>query len=725
MKKKLVALLLLLSVTVAKQVRADEGMWPLFLIQQLQDSMQARGLQLTADDIYNINKACIKDAVVRLMSKQNRMFCTGEIISQQGLFLTNHHCGYGAIQELSTPADNILSNGFWAKTQSEERPANFNIGLLSKVEDVTAMIVTDSVAAITDEAARTKAIAAMTKTVTAKLKESLGAEKDFWAIEIVGFWAGNKYLAMYYNVFQDIRLVGTPPENIGKFGGETDNWMWPRHTCDISIFRIYADGNNKAAKYSKDNKPFAPKYYFPINIQGPQENSYAMILGYPGRTQRYTYSEGIKYYSESERPKRVKVRRDILDIYEEYMHADPTIKLMYADKFAGLSNYWKKFMGETDALKKLNIFERRKDEENKFSAWVKNGHQEKYGEVINLYDKAYTDVKKFGLYSVYFQDGVSNSQPMAMALGMSKLEGMLKDKAKAEDAKKEAAELAKDLDTDFHEYYEPIEKKVLATVLKHLVEDLDHAYLPADLITMSSKHKGNYDAFAEELWKKSIFVSKDKLGKFLSSPSLKTLQKDPIYKIANGYMSIISEKLQPEMTRINAELSKANRLFQAGVMEMSPNRLFTPDANGTMRLTYGRVLPYKGKDAVSFKEFTTSRGVIEKYTPGDIEFDAPTRLIDMMKKKDFGPYADKDGELHICFLTDNDITGGNSGSPVINGKGELIGTAFDGNWEAIASDFAFEPQFQRTICVDVRYTLFILDKFGGASHLLNEMKIIR
>ena len=725
MKKKLLGLLIILGLGFGKQVRADEGMWPLFLIHQLQDSMQARGLQLTAEDIYSINKACIKDAVVRLMSKQNRMFCTGEIISQQGLFLTNHHCGYGAIQELSTPEDNILSNGFWAKNQGEERPANFNIGLLSKVEDVTAMILIDSINNITDEAARTKAISAAMKAATAKLKESMGDEKDFYVVEIVPFWAGNKYLAMYYQVFQDIRLVGTPPENIGKFGGETDNWMWPRHTCDISIFRIYADASNKPAKFSKENKPYAPKYFFPINIQGPQENSYAMILGYPGRTQRYTYSEGIKFYSETERPKRVKVRRDILDIYEEYMHADPKIKLMYADKFAGLSNYWKKFMGEADALTKLSIYERRKDEENKFSAWVKANNNAKYGEVIGLYDQAYTNVKKYGLYSVYLQDGVSNSQPMTFAMSMGPLETLLKDKTKAADAKAKGQEMAKDLDTDFKEFYEPIEKKVLASVLKHLVEDLDHTYLPADLLTLSAKFKGDYNAFAEDLWKKSVFVNKEKLAKFLNAPSLKTLEKDPIYKITNGYMTILTEKLQPEVMKINTQLSKANRLFQAGVMEMSPKRLFTPDANGTMRMTYGRVLPYKGKDAVFFKEFTTSRGVLEKFTPGDIEFDAPARLIDMMKRKDFGQYADKDGELHTCFLTDNDITGGNSGSPVINGKGELIGTAFDGNWEAIASDFAFEPQFQRTICVDVRYTLFILDKFGGAGHLLNEMKIVR
>lgn len=726
MTKKILSLFLLLSLSLTKQVRADEGMWPLLMIQQLQDSMKARGLQLSADDIYSLNKACIKDAVVRLMSKQGRMFCTGEIISQQGLFLTNHHCGYGAIQELSTNEDNILANGFWAKNQGEERPANFNIGLLSKLEDVTKMI-TDSLPTGDDEAARSKAVSAAIKAATAKLKDQLGKDKDNYLIEIVGFWAGNRYLAMYYEVFKDIRLVGTPPENIGKFGGETDNWMWPRHTCDISIFRIYAGADNEPAAYSKDNKPYTPKHYFPINIQGPADSSYAMILGYPGRTQRYTYSEGVKFYSSTERPKRVKVRRDILDIYEEYMHADPKIKLMYADKYAGLSNYWKKFMGEADALVKLNIYERRKEEEGKFSDWVKRTNNTKYAGVIDMYESSYADVKKYGLYSVYLQDGISNSQPMTLSMGLTEVREMLadKDKAKVAEGKKKAAELAADLDADFKEFYEPIERKVLASVLQHLVEDLDHAYLPADLISMADKHKRNYTALANEMWAKSIFTSREKLEKFLKSPSAKTLDKDPIYKVTNGYMNMVTTQLQPEIQKINAKLGRANRLFQAGVMEMSPSRMFTPDANGTMRLTYGRVLPYNGKDAVFFRSFTTANGVVEKFTPGDIEFDAPKKLIDMMKRRDFGQYADKDGQLHTCFLTDNDITGGNSGSPVINGRGELIGTAFDGNWEAIASDFAFEPQFQRTICVDIRYTLFILDRFGGAGHLLNEMKIVR
>ncbi|MFN5325036.1 MAG: S46 family peptidase [Bacteroidota bacterium] len=720
-KRKIWILLLLLIPSLS--LRADQGMWPLTLISQLQDSMQARGLRLTADDIYNINKACVKDGVVRLMTKQNRMFCTGEIISNQGLFLSNHHCGYGAIQELSTPEDNILVNGFWAKDQQSERPANFNIGLLAKVEDVTQMIM-DSIPAGDDEAARSKALSGIIKNASTKLKDAMGEEKSHYVVEIVPFWSGNKYLAMYYKVYTDIRLVGTPPENIGKFGGDTDNWMWPRHTCDIALFRIYADANNKPADFKKENKPFTPDYFFPINTQGATENSFAMILGYPGRTQRYTYSGGIRYLSETERPMRVRVRREVLDVYEQYMKTDSKVKLMYADKHAGLSNYWKKFMGEATGLKQLNIYERRKAEEDAFAKWVKEGNRTKYENVLSSYEQAYGQVRKFGLFSVYMQDGIANSQAMMMSMGMGKLTEALKDKTKKEEAKKIATEMSSDLKTDFKEFYEPIEKKVLEVVVRRILEDLDNTMLPLDVVGMADKFKRDYKAMSDDMWKRSVFSSKEKLEAFLKSPSMKVLDKDPIYKFTSAYSDMVNKTMSPEITKVNSMLGKANRLFQAAMLEMNPGKLMAPDANATMRLTYGQVLPYNGKDAVSFKEYTTSKGVVEKYVPGDYEFDAPSKLIDMMKRKDFGPYADKDGELRICFITNNDITGGNSGSPIINGNGELIGTAFDGNWEAISSDFAFEPNFQRTIGVDIRYTLFVIDKFGGAGHLLKEMKLV-
>ncbi|MFM8950605.1 MAG: S46 family peptidase, partial [Bacteroidota bacterium] len=465
-------------------------------------------------------------------------------------------------------------------------------------------------------------------------------------------------------------------------------------------------------------------YFFPINTQGASENSYAMILGYPGRTQRYTYSEGIRYFSEVERPMRVRVRREVLDVYEDFMQSDSKIKLMYADKHAGLSNYWKKFMGEASALKSLGIYERRKADENAFTKWVKDGNRKEYENVMSSYEQAYGTVRKFGLFSVYMQDGLSNSQPMVLAMGMNRLADALKDKTKKDEATKISKELSADLDGTFKDYHEPLEVKVLATVIRRVVEDLDNAVLPKEILDMATKYKRNYDLMAQEMWKRSVLVSRVKYEAFLKSPSLKTLQKDPIHVFVSAYSDMLNKTMMPEISKVNAVLGKANRQFQAAWLEMNAGKLMAPDANGTMRLTYGQVLPYNGKDAVSFKEYTTSKGVVEKYVPGDYEFDAPKRLIDMMKNRDFGPYADKDGELRICFITNNDITGGNSGSPIINGNGELIGTAFDGNWEAISSDFAFEPNYQRTIGVDIRYTLFIIDKFGGAGHLLKEMKLV-
>lgn len=706
--------------------RADEGMWPLTLLKQLESEMQAKGLKLTAEDIYSINKSCVKDGVLRLMQKgSGRMFCTGEIISNEGLFLTNHHCGYGAIQELSTPADNILKNGFWAKNKGEERAAGFNIGILVKVEDVTDLVL-KGINVNDEEAARTKAVTLQ----LGKTKEELASrEEQKYQIEIMPFYNGNRYLAMYYEVFRDIRLVGTPPENVGKFGGETDNWMWPRHTCDFSMFRIYAGKDNKPADFSNDNKPYTPRHSFPISLKGTKPGDFAMIMGYPGRTSRYTFSDGINYYAQKERPARVKVRRAILDVYEESMQADPNIKLMYADKYAGLSNYWKKFMGEVDGLKNLKLYERRKAVEDQMAAWITaNGKQSVYGEVFNLYKDAFAKLNQYGLYQSYYSDGILNSQVLSAAGAYGSLEKALEAGQDPENKTKIAeftAAQMKGLDNQFKEFYNPIEKAVLSVVLKYLYENVDHSQLPAEWKTLIEKSGKNYDKAAETIFKKTMFADRKKLEKFLNKPSLSTLKKDPAYILVSSYTKKMTEEMKPVFDEVNYKLGRANRLFQSAMMEMNAGKTFSPDANATMRLTYGTVEQYEARDAVTYKEFTTAKGVLEKYKPGDIEFDAPARLIELMEKKDFGQYADAEGNLHTCFLTTNDITGGNSGSPVINGNGELIGTAFDGNWEAISSDFAFEPSLQRTISLDIRYTLFILDKYAGAGYLLNEMKIIK
>ncbi len=724
--KKIYILILCLFASVISS-KADEGMWPLTLLKQLENDMQAKGLKLTAEDIYSINQSCVKDGVLRLMQRgSNRMFCTGEIISNEGLFLSNHHCGYGAIQELSTPEDNILKNGFFAKDRKSERKASFNIGILVRVEEVSDMVLT-GINVNDEEVARGKAVA----TQIAKTKEELMTRDDKkYLVEIIPFYNGNKFLAMYYEVYRDIRLVGAPPENVGKFGGETDNWMWPRHTCDFSMFRIYADKDNKPADFNESNKPFTPKHFFPISLKGTQPGDFAMILGYPGRTSRYTYSDGINYYSNKERPARVKIRRAVLDIYEESMHADPNIKLMYADKYAGLSNYWKKFMGEVDGLKNLKLYERRSAAEKEMITWIDaNQKAPVYAETFSLYKDAYKNLNQYGLLQTYYGEIFPTAQPLSLASGFIMLEKLLAAETQDEASKKKIDEFAnanlKATPEIFKEFYTPIEKKVLAKVLQYLYEDIDHAQLPKEIIDMVDKAKKDYVKLAETLFKKSMFVDQAKLEKFLKAPSLKALKKDPIYSIASAYSKKMAEEMKPIYTEINDKLGRANRLFQSAMIEMQAGKTFSPDANGTMRLTYGTVQNYEARDAVLYKEYTTDRGVVEKYQPGDIEFDAPVKLIELMQKKDFGQYADANGDLHTCFLTTNDITGGNSGSPVINGNGELIGTAFDGNWEAISSDFAFEPALQRTISLDIRYTLFILDKYAGAGYLLNEMKIIK
>jgi hypothetical protein len=740
MKQRILSLAL--AFTAIFQLRADEGMWPLTLLQKIQDPMQARGLKLSADDIYAVNHASVKDAIVRLMSKQGRMFCTGEVISSQGLFLTNHHCGYGAIQELSTNEDNILKNGFWAANQQAERKANFNIGLLRKIEDVTAIVLKD-IAINQDEATRAKAVMAQ----IAKAKEAaiagLGEERNNYVVEISSFYNGNQYLAMYYEVYRDIRLVGTPPESVGKFGGETDNWRWPRHTCDFSMFRIYANENNKPADFTPANRPFNPQYHLAINIGGMKTGDYAMIMGYPGRTARYTYSEGIKYLGSKERPMRVALRRDIMDVYEKYMKQDESVRLMYSDRLAGIGNYWNKFNGEAHDLSKPGgLYDTRKAAELSFERWMReNKKTDVYGDVTSLYDEAYRELYTYGLYPVYFQDGISNSQPMSFAMSIKAIADALSN-GKPDTAMSNG--MLRNLDEMYKEFYPTIEKEVLAAVLDHLYKDLDPTLLPADLVSLMKKYKDNASAVAEVLFAKSILSDKGRMAKFLAKPSAKKLESDQLYKISIAYINKLRVDLKPVYDGINSKLDRANRLFLSAQLEMSsanqgatitdlgnsttefqPPLPMAPDANGTMRLTYGTIMPYDARDAVSYSHFTTSKGILEKYKLADFEFDAPQKLLALIRAKDFGQYADKDGELHTCFLSNNDITGGNSGSPVMNAKGQLIGTAFDGNWEAISSDFAFLPNVQRTISLDVRYTLFIVEKLGGAKHLIDEMTIVR
>jgi hypothetical protein len=698
--------------------RADEGMWlPHMLEGKTYKQMADMGLKLSADQIYNVNKSSLKDAIVRL----GRGFCTGEMISKEGLMLTNHHCGYGAIQELSSVEADYLKDGFWAMKREDELKANFGVSFLQRVEDVTDQVMDE----VTEKMTLSERITAINK-VKKKLVEENENETKFISVDFKSFYEGNKYYIFVYQTFPDVRLVGTPPSSIGKYGGDTDNWMWPRHTGDFSMFRIYANEDNEPAEYSENNVAYQPKWHLPVSMKGVEKDDYAMIFGYPGSTDRYLTSHGVKYATDVDQPARVKIRRAKLDIYEEYMNQDNKVRIMYASKHARVSNYWKYFIGQTKGLKRLRVYDQKKDQEKAFDAWANESddRKEMYGDVMNLYKSGYNQRNKYEKFRTYLNEAVFGIESVAFAFTVSGVAGLssIEDET-AKEAKLE--ELRESVRAHFKDYYKPIDQKVAAAMMKKIYNDLDHAQLPASFLKMAKKSKGDFDALAAKMYKKSMLVDEDKTMAFLDKPSMKKLSKDPIFQMFASFLGTYRGAIAGELQKANEDLARAKRLYVKGLLEMNPNKAYASDANSTMRVTYGQVLDYYPADAVHYDYFTTMDGVMEKYQPGDLEFDLPERFVKLAKDRNYGQYADKDGELRICFLSNNDITGGNSGSPVINAEGHLIGTAFDGNWEAMSGDIAFEPNLQRTISVDIRYTLWVIDVFAGAGHLVEEMTLVK
>ncbi len=721
---KKIAILLLSVFTLSNiQVRADEGMWLPLLIKRLNHvDMQKHGLQLTAEEIYSVNHSSIKDAIVALGGG----FCTGEIISSQGLMLTNHHCGYDAIQKFSTPENDILVNGFWAKTKADEKPADFGVWFLERMDDVTARVL----AGVTDNMSENERAALVEKNKQKILKE----EGEDFTIKIKSFFHGNEFYMFKYNVFNDVRLVGNPPESVGKFGGDTDNWMWPRHTGDFSMFRIYAGKDNKPADYSADNVPYSPKHHLPISLKGVKENDFAMILGYPGSTDRFLTSYGVQEAVSLEQPARVKIRRMKLDIMEEGMNADPAVRLQYASKHAGVANYWKYYLGQSTQLVNNNVYEKKKTIEDKFYAWARKDKDRaaKYGNALALIEDYYKGGKDLVLPSVYFEEAIYQgpeifgfmfanfgmTSPMSSAMTSD-------DETKLTEAKKS---VLKDLDATFKDYNAAIDQKLLGEMLTMYYNDVDKEYHPAVLTEIHDKYKGDFHKFAAKYFKKSGFTSKEKVVAYMAKFKTKKFKKDLVYRLSTEFIQMYVQKIMMPAQMHISKYDQGMRLFVDGLRKMNPGKTYASDANSTMRLTYGNVLPYSGKDAINYDFKTTLRGVMEKEvitTNKTHEFYVEKRLKELYKNKDYGQYANEDGTMPCGFLTNNDITGGNSGSPVINGKGELIGTAFDGNWEAMSGDIYFEPNLQRTISVDIRYTLFIIDKFAGAKHIVDEMTLVK
>lgn len=717
MFKKIILFVTLSIMVIPTTVKADEGMWFLMFIERLNHrDMQKMGLQLTAEEIYSVNHSSLKDAIVQFNGG-----CTAEIVSNQGLVLTNHHCGYDAIAELSSEEQNYLKNGFWAATKKDEmKPKSLYVRFFVRMDDVSKRIlgvVNDKMS----EAEREKAI----NQEIAKIQKE-NDEGGKYTVSVRPFFQGNEYYYFVYQDYTDVRLVGTPPESVGKFGGDTDNWEWPRHTGDFSMFRVYADKDGNPAEYAADNVPLQPKHHLPVSLKGVQENDFAMILGYPGRTNRWMPAGGIEQNVKFAYPAWVEGAKTGMDNMKKYMKTDESVNLMYASKYASTANYWKNRQGMIDALTKFGTAKTKAGQEAKFDKWAnKSANKAKYGNVIATINKFYDATNLKSSHDSYLMQLLRTSAYGAMPANLGN--GLIQYAAENEAKRAEMLPRFNDaIEGTYTEFYAPLEKDVLAAQL-NLYAAKGAAYgLPTMIAELKAKNNGDFTKFVNDATEKSIFTSKEKLEKYLKNPDAEVVKNDPLYQISLDLMTQYRAK-SDELAALDNDFQKAFRLLVEGLRESKLNTISYPDANSTLRLTYGKVraLPADKRNDAKINNYTTMDGMVKKYKKGDAEFDMPTRIIEMNKAKDYGQYADKAGYMPINFLTDNDITGGNSGSPVLNGKGELIGIAFDGNIEAMAGDVIFDPKLQRTINVDIRYVLWIIDKYAGAKHIVDEMTIVK
>ncbi len=717
--KKLLVLFIVIVIGLGNTLRADEGMWLLPLISKLNmNKMQEMGLKLSAEDIYSINNSSLKDAVVIFGGG-----CTGELISDQGLILTNHHCGYSSIQKLSSVGHNYLKDGYWARSLEEELPAEgLSVTFLKRMEDVTEKVL-EGVTEETSAEERSKTISENISEIT-----KAASEDNDYIVRVQDYFEGNQYFLIVYEKYTDIRFVGAPPSSIGKFGFDTDNWMWPRHTGDFSMFRVYASKDGKPADYSTENVPLKPKHHLPISLKGVEMDDFAMTIGFPGSTSRYLTSWGIEERMNIVNDSRIIPRGIKQDIWHEDMMASEKVNIQYASKFSRSSNYWKNSIGMNRGLEKLNVLDKKRAIEKDFSNWVNASDERKnlYGEVLTNLESVYTkraDEKK--AYSYLVECMLRGTEIINFGTNAFKLNRELSSGDSQEKIDASIESIRSNMKDLYKDYSNSTDHKVFATMLKLYYNSIDEKYHPSFLEdVVIAKFKGDFNAYADYVFKKSIFADQEKLEAFLDNPKLKTLEKDPVMVAAQSTIDTYRSLYLSLKTYDKIE-SENNRLFLKGLMEMNPDKVFYPDANFTMRLSYGKVGDYAPKDAVMYKYYTTLAGVMEKEEPDNYEFQVPEKLKELYNDKDYGQYAAQDGTLRVCFTTNNDITGGNSGSPVINANGELFGLAFDGNWEAMSGDIAFETELQKCINVDIRYVLFIIDKFAGAENLINEMTIVK
>ncbi|MFP4018402.1 MAG: S46 family peptidase [Bacteroidales bacterium] len=717
MKRKVSFLVVFIWLTSIFSVRADEGMWLLTMLEKMNmDRMQEMGLKLSAEDIYNINQSSVKDAVVNFGG-----FCTGEIVSDQGLIFTNHHCGYGAIQEHSTTENNYLKEGFWAQSKDEEIPIDgLFVSFLVKMEDVTERVVSELDDDMTEEERAQKI-----SEVSAQIEDE-ATEDTHYNANVKSFYNGNQFYLMIYERYDDVRMVGAPRESIGKFGHDTDNWMWPRHTGDFAIFRVYSSPDGEPAEYSEENVPLEPKHHFPISIKGVEKEDFSMILGYPGGTNRYMTSYGVEETMNITNPTRIKVREKKQEIMKEAMDASEELRIKYASKFSSSSNYYKYSIGQNEGLKRLKVMEEKKKLEDKFRDWVdaKPERKERYGEALSLISEAYEDRESYFHTYTYMSEALfQGAEIIPFSSRFMGLYQTLKQNPDSTEAIDAEVENIKGRMEDFYkDYHAPTDKRIMAALFEIFYKNVNEDHHPELFSEIEELYNGDFEKYADEMFSNSMFTSMDRVNNFLEDPDAEVLESDPAFNAMQSIQGKIKE-IGNQYRSFEEQLGKGQRIFLAGLMDMEEDKDFYPDANFTMRLTYGKIDDYYPRDAVHYDYYTTLKGVMEKEDPTDEEFIVPAKLKELYKKKDYGRYGE-DGEMRVCFISNNDITGGNSGSPVLNAKGELTGIAFDGNWEAMSGDIKFEPELQRTISVDIRYVLFVIDKFAGAKHLIEEMDIV-
>jgi hypothetical protein len=716
MKQTLLALTLIISLL----SKADEGMWlPQLLNAMNMKDMKKNGLKLTAEQIYSVNKSSIKDAIVQFAGG-----CTAEIVSDQGLILTNHHCGYSAIAYHSTVEKDYLTNGFWAMNKKEEvYTPNLNATIIQRIEDVTAKVLKG----ITANSTESKKDSITKANIKALEKEAIAG--THYEAFIKPFFYGNEYYLFVVETFKDVRMVGAPPSSIGKFGGESDNWMWPRHNADFSVFRIYANKDNKPAEYSADNVPYKPKHVIPISLKGYNQGDFTMVYGFPGRTQEYLSSYAVDMIMNESDPLKVALREKRLNIMNADMLQSDAVRIAYATKYASIANYYKKWMGEMNGLKNYDAVAKKQLFENKFSAAVNADplKKEKYGNIFPQLQKVYSEYKTLSKQVDYYSECLLAIDAFNYARFFITLNNELKKKQKGATNTYETTLAEYKKLGFFKNYNKPTDIKICEAMLNEYIKGVSSNNRPYILDSFIVANNNDAKKITEFLFSNTNFVDKEKAETMLNDYEKYTnlYERDPVYLLTSAIVKYYSNSVFPQFQYDEREINELQKLYLQGQKELFKDKKFYPDANSTLRVAYGKVNNYKPKDGVEYNYYTTLDGIMEKYIANDEEFDVPAKLKDLYNKKDYGPYANKDGKLQVAFTASNHTTGGNSGSPVFNAKGQLIGTNFDRNWEGTMSDIMYNPNQCRNIVLDVRYTLFVIDKFAGAGYLLNEMKLVK